>query len=78
VVYHWALLSLAVLSAMIYVLLDYRSPWQFLFLLALPLFITNALAVTRRPSEALDPWLKQMALSALLFTLLFGVGLMMA
>ena len=74
IVYHWALLTLAAFFAVLYTALDFRSPWQFLFLLAIPLFIRNAIAITRKPSEQLDPYLKQMAISALLFVLLFGIG----
>lgn len=77
VIYHWTLLTLSVLFALLYTALHYQSPWQLLFLLAIPLFTMNAAAVSRKPSELLDPWLRQMAMSALLFVLLFGVGLIM-
>lgn len=77
VVYHWILLALSVFFTALYTALHYSSPWQLLFLLAIPLFTLNAVAVQRKPSELLDPWLKQMAMSALLFSLLFGVGLML-
>jgi 1,4-dihydroxy-2-naphthoate octaprenyltransferase len=51
------------------------SPWRWLFLLSAPLFIRNGLVVQRsqHPAE-LDPMLKQLSLSTLLFVLLFGVG----
>jgi 1,4-dihydroxy-2-naphthoate octaprenyltransferase len=49
---------------------------QFLFLLSVPLFIKNGLAVSKKPSHELDPYLKQMALSTLLFVLLFGAGIL--
>ncbi len=75
--YHWALLSGGLLSAVGYMILHYHSPWQFLFLLTLPLLIKNGLSIHNRPSHELDPFLKQMALSTLLFVLLFGIGLMM-
>jgi len=77
VVYHWALLSCATASALVYTGMTYHSPWQFLFLLATPLFLRNGMAVATRPSGGLDPWLKQMALSTLLFTLFFGAGLLL-
>jgi len=73
--YHWALLSGGLLSAIGYTLIHYNSPWQFLFLITLPLFIKNGLSIHQRTSEELDPFLKQMALSTLLFVLLFGIGL---
>lgn len=75
VIYHWSLLVLSVSFALLYTALHYQSPWQLLFLLAVPLFALNGLAVSRKPSEHLDPWLRQMAVSALLFVLLFGLGL---
>lgn len=75
IVYHWVLLIAAISASLAYTLLKLSSPWQFLFVLALPLFLRNALAVKRNPPELLDPYLKQMAISTLLFVLLFGAGL---
>jgi 1,4-dihydroxy-2-naphthoate polyprenyltransferase len=77
VAYHWILLILGVCSSIAYQWLTYSSPWQFLFVLAFPLFLYNGLSVARKPSEALDPFLKQMALSTLLFVILFGVGVIL-
>lgn len=74
--YHWFLLAAGWLSAVSYVALHYQSIWQFLFLLTTPLFVRIGLAVQRKPSEQLDPYLKQMALATLLFVLLFGIGFM--
>ncbi len=73
--YHWILLSGGLLSSVLYTLLNFQSWWQFLFLLAVPLLIRNGLAVHHKPSHELDPFLKQMAFSTLLFVLLFGIGL---
>ncbi|MFZ6014459.1 MAG: 1,4-dihydroxy-2-naphthoate polyprenyltransferase [Bacteroidota bacterium] len=73
--YHWFLLLAGLMSAVIYTLLTYSSPWQLLFLLSTPLLIRIGFAVSRKPSDELDPYLKQMALSTLLFVLLFGIGL---
>lgn len=74
-IYHWLLLLGGLGVALLYVLLSYRSPWQFLFLLSAPLIIRNGIAVWQaQRSEALDPLLKQMSLSTLLFVLTFGVG----
>ncbi|MBL7862350.1 MAG: 1,4-dihydroxy-2-naphthoate polyprenyltransferase [Cyclobacteriaceae bacterium] len=75
--YHWFLLSGGILSACGYLVLQYRSPWQWLFILSVPLLIKNGISVNNRPSEELDPFLKQMALSTLLFVLLFGLGLIL-
>ncbi len=73
--YHWLLLVLGVGAAVLYVALTYHSPWQWLFVLSLPLFVFNGLQVwQRQESMKIDPLLKQMALSTLVFTLLFGIG----
>jgi len=73
--YHWILLIGGILCTVIYTFLNYKSPWQFLFLLTVPLFVKNGLSIHHKPSGELDPFLKQMALSTLLFVLLFGMGL---
>ncbi len=77
-IYHWLLLTGGILCAIVFVLMNYKSPMQFLFLLATPLLFINGKKVASLPSEQLDPLLKQMALSTLLFVLLFGVGNLLA
>jgi 1,4-dihydroxy-2-naphthoate octaprenyltransferase len=73
--YHWLLLLLGLGCATVFVALTYHSPWQWLFALATPLFAFNAMQVwQRQESMQIDPLLKQMALSTLVFTVLFGVG----
>ncbi|MET4108251.1 1,4-dihydroxy-2-naphthoate polyprenyltransferase [Hymenobacter sp. UYP22] len=74
-VYHVVLLTAGLVCAVLYVVLTYHSPWQWLFLLSGPLLARNAAAVwQRQDSMQLDPLLKQMALTTLVFTLLFGLG----
>ncbi|WP_437179357.1 1,4-dihydroxy-2-naphthoate polyprenyltransferase [Pontibacter liquoris] len=74
-IYHLFLLAGGVLSAVLYVVLHYQNAWQFLFVLVLPLVVINGVNVWRRQtSQELDPYLKQMALTTLLFVLLFGIG----
>ncbi|MBA4144436.1 MAG: 1,4-dihydroxy-2-naphthoate octaprenyltransferase [Cytophaga sp.] len=77
-IYHWFLLMAGLMASVVYVVLNYQSPWQFLFLLTSPLLIRIGLAVAKKPSAELDPYLKQMALSTLLFVVLFGVGSLLA
>ncbi|MBC8081824.1 MAG: 1,4-dihydroxy-2-naphthoate polyprenyltransferase [Hymenobacter sp.] len=73
--YHGLLLLFGFGCAVVYVALAYHSPWQWLFVLSAPLLLFNARAVWQRQESArLDPLLKQMALSTLVFTVLFGVG----
>ncbi len=75
VYYHWALLFFGWLSAIIYVVLNYQSLFQFLFVITLPLFIINARAVLqKKEAKELDPFLKQMAISTLIFVIIFGIG----
>jgi len=76
--YHWLLLAGGVFCALVFIVLNYKSPIQFLFLLSTPLLIINGKSVAKLPSDKLDPFLKQMALSTLLFVLLFGIGTLLA
>lgn len=77
--YHWGLLLGGLGLALLYVLLTYRSPWQFLFLLSAPLLLQNGLSVWRgRGSQELDPLLKQMSVATLLFAITFGLGHLLA
>lgn len=78
IVYHWVLLITGLTSALVYTVINYHSPFQFLFILSFPLFIRNGLAVSHKPSEELDPYLKQMALSTLFFVLSFGLGVVLS
>jgi 1,4-dihydroxy-2-naphthoate polyprenyltransferase len=78
IVYHHIIIIAGIGAALLYTFITFRSPWQLLFLLTLPLFIANMRAVARKESPSLDPYLKQMALSTLAFVLLFGAGLLLA
>ena len=74
-IYHWSLILLAVLSSLVYVWINYHSPYQFLFLITTPFLIFNGLKVASiHESKKLDPMLKQMAISTLLFIITFGLG----
>ncbi len=75
-VYHALLVIFALAFATVYVLLDFHSVWNFLFLLSFPLFIRDLIRIFKTSDNAgLDPYLKSLALSTLLFSLLFGVGI---
>jgi 1,4-dihydroxy-2-naphthoate octaprenyltransferase len=78
ILYHWLLLLSGILAAIIYTSLRFNSPWQLLFVISIPLFIANGRAVSSKPSQELDPYLKQMALSTLVFVLSFGLGLLIS
>ncbi|HYG38435.1 MAG TPA: 1,4-dihydroxy-2-naphthoate polyprenyltransferase [Cytophagales bacterium] len=75
VLYHWILLTSGISLTVFYTLNNYRSPFQFIFLIVIPLLLINGRAVKRYTTSAqLDPYLKQMALTTLLFVLSFGAG----
>ena len=73
--YHWALLAGGLLASVVYVLFNYESAWQWLFLVSTPLIFRNGRAVqVKTQAKELDPYLKQMALSTLVYVLTFGLG----
>ncbi len=75
VIYHWLLLASGVGCAVIYSLWQGANWYQWIFLVVLPLLWKNGQAVGKHhdPSQ-LDPYLKQMALTTLLFVITFGIG----
>jgi len=75
-IYHTLLVTFALVLATAFVLLDFHSVWNLLFVLTIPLFIRDLIQIFNTQDKALlDPFLKRLALSTLLFTLLFGVGI---
>ena len=76
--YHWVLLFTGICCSIFFIVLHYSSPWQWVFLLTLPLFFINGKAVQSKSGADLDPYLKQMALTTLVYVLTFGLGLVMA
>lgn len=74
--YHWVLLVGGILSAVVFTAIKFTSWWQFLFIPTSILFFRNGVAVSTLKASELDPYLKQLALSTLLFVILFGVGLL--
>ncbi len=73
--YHIALIIIGVLASMVYSFINYQSWYQFAFIVVLPMFNINIKAVkNKRSAQELDPYLKQMALSTLIFILFFGFG----
>ena len=78
ITYHWFLIFAGIFPAIVYSIFTATSWWGWLFLLSIPLFVKNGLAVSKKPSEQLDPYLKQMALSTLIFVILFGLGLILS
>ncbi len=74
-VYHYLLIIFALISAITFVVLNYRSPIQFLFLIAfIPLFLNMITVGKNIIFSELDGELKKVALSTFLFAILFGIG----
>ncbi|AUD04783.1 1,4-dihydroxy-2-naphthoate polyprenyltransferase [Spirosoma pollinicola] len=73
--YHWGLLIAGMACAIAYSFLTDSSVTGYLYVLTFPLFILNGRAVAnhKRPVE-LNARLGQLALTTLLFVILFGVG----
>ncbi len=76
VVYHIILLSAGFIAALIYIWLLPFANNRLLVLLALGPLAINANAIIKiKEPKLLDPYLKQMAISTLLFMLLFGISI---
>ena len=74
VIYHSFLLIGAMVLTVVFTVQDFTNWVQLSFLIVIILFIKNIKAVSDRPLKELDPYLKQMALSTLLFSILFSLG----
>jgi 1,4-dihydroxy-2-naphthoate octaprenyltransferase len=75
--YHFSLLAGSVIAGLTYMLINYHSPFQMLFLITIPLLWINVVGVFKnKVPEDLDPFLKRLAITSLLFSLAFGIGLL--
>lgn len=72
--YHAALIAGAVVCMSIYMLLRGQAALHFIFLLTLPLLMLHLKKVIRGKGRELDPQLKVLSLTTLLFALLSGFG----
>ena len=73
--YHYFLITGALITAIIYTVLNFSSIYEFVFLVAFIPLVKNMITVSRNniPAE-LDGELKKVALSTFLFAILFGIG----
>lgn len=75
VYYHWAILGSGVVLSLLYVLMNFENVIQLSFLIVTPLVFLNAKAVYQKTQAMeLDPYLKQMAITTMLFVIVFGVS----
>lgn len=77
-IYHILILFFGLASSIGYSILNFRSVEQFIYLAIVPLLVINGIAVYKKESLELDPYLRQMALTTLLFVGLFGIGILIA
>jgi 1,4-dihydroxy-2-naphthoate octaprenyltransferase len=77
--YHTSLIAIGWLTAVLFIAFRFQSAYQALFLLTLPLFIRDLVMINLiKEPRNLDPFLKKLSLATLLFTVLLGIGLIMA
>ncbi|WP_271406060.1 1,4-dihydroxy-2-naphthoate octaprenyltransferase [Tenacibaculum soleae] len=73
--YHYILIIGALITTLVYTLLQYKSPIQFIFLIAfIPLFLNIVTVAKNKIQSDLDSELKKVALSTFLYAVLFGLG----
>ena len=78
-VYHTSLIVLGWLTALWFIALGMQSVYQILFIVTLPLFINDLVRINRiQEPRLLDPFLKKLSIATLLFTVLFGIGIILA
>ncbi|MEA3504889.1 MAG: 1,4-dihydroxy-2-naphthoate polyprenyltransferase [Bacteroidota bacterium] len=77
-IYHVFLIVGSVIIALLYIYLNYTSLYQFLFLVISPVLIFNIRKVIFNTEPCkLDSELKKIAMATLLFSVLFGVGMIL-
>ena len=73
--YHYLLVTVSLVTALSFVVVNFTSIFQFLFLVAYIPLIKNCITVKNNTNpSALDSELKKVALSTFLFAILFGLG----
>jgi len=73
--YHYVLIIASFVCVVLYTVLKFQSPIQFLFVIAYIPLVKHVLFVVKNKEEsALDGELKKVALSTFLFGILFGLG----
>ena len=78
-IYHLVMISSGMIFAIIFAFSTNRSVFQWLFLLAYPLFLNDLIQISRVDNPRnFDPFLKKLSLTTLLFTVLFGLGIVLS
>lgn len=73
-VYHSVLIKGGWVLMIIYTFLSFSSVWNFLYLLSLPLFLLHMRQIGSRQGRDLDPQLRFLSISTLVFCILAAIG----
>jgi 1,4-dihydroxy-2-naphthoate polyprenyltransferase len=77
--YHSVLILTGLLTSVVFVAMNGKATIQWLFLLSYPLFLSDLIQISKITSpKKFDPFLKKLSLATLLFTLLFGLGIILS
>jgi 1,4-dihydroxy-2-naphthoate octaprenyltransferase len=77
--YHYYLLISSFLFTLLYTMIHFKSPFQFLFIIAyIPILKHLMVVYKNRTPKLLDPELKKLAISTFLFSIFFGLGLILS
>ncbi|HTO17202.1 MAG TPA: 1,4-dihydroxy-2-naphthoate polyprenyltransferase [Edaphocola sp.] len=77
-IYHAILICAGMAATFIYTLMTFKTGWEYLYLLCFPFFIKDLVTVLKNKIPAtLDSELKKLALTCFVFTLLFGMGILL-
>jgi 1,4-dihydroxy-2-naphthoate octaprenyltransferase len=76
--YHYYLLIASLLFALLYTMIHYTNIYQFIFVLAYIPIVKHFIVVYKNEnSSLLDPELKKLAISTFIFSILFGLGVIL-
>jgi 1,4-dihydroxy-2-naphthoate octaprenyltransferase len=76
--YHLSLITLSMIFSVLYTIVKFDSAFQLLFILTCPLFALNVIVVMKNTDPVqLNPELKKLAFSTFVFSLTFGIGLIL-
>lgn len=71
--YHVGLIIGAFVMLVIYLIINNKSWYSYLFLLMMPLFIIDLVQIKKTPHTQIDPFLKKQAIKTFLLALVYGI-----
>ena len=78
-IYQGVLILTGLFAAIVFTKSQFRSHWQWLFLLSAPFFVFDLVRIFKvREAKKLDPFLKRLALNTFAFAILFIIGLILS